>query len=41
MNATTQLQDVVVALEKPVQYVFVEDADLIHVGGGTCGTVHF
>ncbi len=41
MIATTQTQEVVaVATEKQVQYVFVEDAALIHVGGGSA-TGHF
>ena len=36
MIAITQTQEVVaVATEQQVQYVFVEDTSLIHIGGGT------
>ncbi len=36
MIATTQTQEIVtVAAEQQVQYVFVEDTSLIHVGGGS------
>jgi|GEM_PF-4004470 len=31
----------VVVVDQPVQYEFVQDAELIHVGGGTGGTCHF
>ena len=40
MIADIQTQEVVsLATEKEVQYVFVQDPDLVHVGGGICG--HF
>ena len=36
MNAAIQTLEIApIAAEKPVQYVFVEDAELIHVGGGS------
>jgi hypothetical protein len=39
MIADIQTQDVVVlATEQDVQYVFIKDQDLVHVGGGICGS---
>ena len=36
MIADIQTQEVVsIAAEKQIQYAFVKDAELIHVGGGT------
>ena len=41
MIATIQTQEVVsVVTEKEVQYVFVQNPELIHVGGGS-STIHF
>lgn len=41
MNAIAQTQDVVtVVTEQQVEYKFVEDTDLLHVGGGSA-TVYF
>ena len=36
MIATIQTQEVVsLAAEKQVQYVFVQDPELVHIGGGS------
>ncbi len=37
MIVDTQTQEVVsLAPEQTVEYAFVQDADLVHVGGGIC-----
>ena len=36
-----EIQTEVVVVDQTVQYEFVQDAELIHVGGGTGGGCHF
>ncbi len=36
-----ELHSAEVAIDEQPQYVFVADADLVHVGGGTTGVVDY